>query len=149
MVTDFKKDVAFYKKMSEVYRLAAVAFKENMEQERKKQEELEKQESALKAGQSLITDELFHTSSNPKVAASNVHSMTIEPKSGKGSSIRPKSHHPHQMTLKNKDQTVAAKPNTIRLASDSRSNFSQSINSSKVNLNQKITSSGNPVSATL
>ena len=42
MVSDFKKDVAFYKKMSEVYRLAAVAFKENMEQERKKQEELEK-----------------------------------------------------------------------------------------------------------
>ena len=31
MVSDFKKDVAFYKKMSEVYRLAAVAFKENME----------------------------------------------------------------------------------------------------------------------
>ena len=42
MVSDFKKDVAFYKKMSEVYRLAAVAFKENMEQERKKQEEQEK-----------------------------------------------------------------------------------------------------------
>ena len=30
MVSDFKKDVAFYRKMSEVYRLAAVAFKENM-----------------------------------------------------------------------------------------------------------------------
>ena len=39
MVSDFKKDVAFYKKMSEVYRLAAVAFKENMMAELQRQSE--------------------------------------------------------------------------------------------------------------
>lgn len=31
MMTDVEKDVAFYKKMSKVYQLAAEAFKDNME----------------------------------------------------------------------------------------------------------------------
>ena len=38
MMTDVKKDVAFYKKMSEVYRLAAIVFKDNMEYERRQAE---------------------------------------------------------------------------------------------------------------